>query len=432
MPNKSGGGRIFYGYWVLTACFIFNVVGSGCGPISFSFFVTALEKSFGWGRTEIMTAFTFLFVFSAVAAPISGKLVHVIGSRIVIAVGALFSAGGYLLVSQMSELWQYYIGYSLVGIGTAAIGPVVCSLIVSKWFVQRRGMAIGAMSMGAGTAGLIFTPLVIVYLLPHFGWSNTYLFLTGITAIVAVPLAALVVRTDPAEMGLLPDGKSPSRITGIDEIVTHQGMPFRSALSTRAFWMLVLAVLLISVHMGVMQSQIPHLEDLGFTSGIVASAMSIVAMMSVVGTVAFGWLSEKIPLKASSVLGILLIVFSVMVLLYVRIDSPVWLIWSYATLLGLGIGSWMTNTSLLASSHFGILAYGTIFGVFMAFQMLGAAISPIICGYFYDRTGSYEMAFITLLVIIALGIPSILAVNRPRPPSESAEKQGRLASVEVQ
>ena len=106
--------KIFYGYWILAACFLLNVISAGCGPISFSFFVTSLEKLHAWSRTEIMTAFTIFFICSAISAPFSGRLVHRYGGRTVVALGAASACIGYILLSQISGLWQYYLGYVFV------------------------------------------------------------------------------------------------------------------------------------------------------------------------------------------------------------------------------------------------------------------------------------------------------------------------------
>jgi MFS family permease len=416
MPVRPVTFRIFYGYWVLAACFLINVLSAGCGPISFSFFVTSLARSFDWSRTEIMTGFTIFFVCSAIGGPLSGRMVHRYGGRRAIALGGLLSCLGYILISQMNDLWQYYAGYSLIGFGVSATGPVITSLIISNWFISHRGVAIGAMSMGAGTSGLIFTPLVIVYLIPNLGWSNSYLVFAVITALVAIPLAVLVIRTTPAEKGLLPDGEIRSESFAAGEVKTHatDDLPFKKALSTWTFWLLAAAILFVSVHMGVMQNQIPHMEDLGFSPGILTSTMSIVAVLSALGPLIFGWLCDRIRVKTAGILAVLLLVTGIVMLLFITINSAAWFIWLYAAILGLGIGGWMAVMSLLTSSNFGLVAYGTIYGVLNVFHSTGGAVAPIFSGYFYDSTGSYAPAFITMLIIITLGIPFILALRRPR------------------
>jgi MFS family permease len=405
--------RIFYGYWVLLASFLLTIISAGCGPVSFSFFVTSLETAFNWSRTEIMTGFTVFFICGAISSPLFGRLVHQYGARKVVSLGTLLPCIGFVMLSQMNNLWHFYIGYILIGFGVAAMGPVITTLIVSNWFIRRRGAAIGALSMGVGIAGMIFTPLVIIYLLPNLGWSSTYLTFAAITGGLAIPLAILVIRTEPADMGLLPDGQDASKIEGIDETIASEGLPFKSALGTTAFWLLAAAILFQSVHMGVIQNQVPHLEDLGFSSGIVASAMSIVAIVSTIGNIIFGWLCDKIKVKIAAVLTIGLVIIGIILLITIKISSPAWLIWAYATILGLGMGGMMPYTSLLVSTNFGLYSYGTIFGALSTFHMVGAGTAPIVYGYLFDRVGSYQWAFIVTAILIALAIPVILAIRRP-------------------
>jgi MFS family permease len=408
--------RIFYGYWVLAACFVMNILSAGCGPISFSFFVTSLEKSLEWSRTEIMTAFTIFFICSAISGPFAGRLVHHYGARKVISIGILVACSGYALLSQTSQHWHFYIGYALVGIAVASTGPVITTLVISNWFIRRRGMAIGALSTGPGTAGLLFTPLVIIYLLPNLGWSNTYLIYAAVSGVIGIPLAALVIRTGPADMKLLADGKATFESAGIntDTAITTRGVSFGNAVTTQAFWLVGFAILFVSTHMGVMQSQVPHLEDLGFSPGIVASTMSIVAVTSAMGPLLFGWLSDRIKVKSTAIISIALITISIVILVQVTASTPSWFIWIYAVLLGLGVGGWMPTMSLLTSTNFGLLAYGTIYGALNAFQSIGAAIAPIFSGYFYDTRGTFELAFILTAVLVALGIPVIVAIRRPK------------------
>ena len=406
--------RIFYGYWVLLACFLLSVISAGCGLISFSLFVTSLQTAFYWSRTEIMTGFTVLVICAGISSPVIGHLVHRYGARKIVSLGVLSPYIGFILLSQMNELWQFYIGYILIGFGFATMGPVIGTLIVSNWFIRRRGMAIGAMLMGAGTAGIIFIPLVLVYLLPNLGWSNTYLTFAVITGGVAIPLAALVIRTKPADMGLLPDGRDASKIDGIDETRATEGLPFKNALTTQAFWLQAVAILFLSSHMGIVQNQVPHFEDLGFAAGIVASAMSIVSIVSTIGNLVFGWLYDLIKIKIVAMLSLILLVLGIIVLISIKSSSPAWLIWTYATILGLGLGGMMPCISLLTSTNFGLLSYGTIFGALNFFHLVGAGTAPIVYGYLFDRVGSYQWAFIGTAIIIALSIPAILAIRRPK------------------
>ena len=250
----------------------------------------------------------------------------------------------------------------------------------------------------------------------NHGWSVAYIVFAAITGGLAIPVALLVVRTQPADVGLLPDGKEALVTTGLTEAGTPatEGLTLKGALATQAFWLLAAAILLLHSHMGVMQNQIPHLEDLGFSAGIVASAMSIVAVMSALGTLIFGWLCDKIPVKGASVVSQVLVVLSIVLLIYINESSPPWLIWTYTTILGLGIGGGMPTMSILTSTNFGLIAYGTIYGTLSIFQSTGAAVGPILAGYTYDTRNTYHWAFIIIAILVGLSIPLILAIRRPK------------------
>jgi MFS family permease len=417
--------KIFYGYWVLAACYLLTFLTAGCGPISFSFFITSLEKSLGWSRTEIMTAFTFFFICTAVGAPFAGRMVHHYGARKVVSLGCSIACIGFIILSQTSNLWQFYLGYSLIGLGFASTGQVITTLVVSNWFVRHRGMAVGALSMGPGTAGLLFTPLVIMYLIPNLGWSNTYLIYAVITGGLGIPLAALVLRTTPADMGQLPDGKVSTKITDIDPgVPASEGVSFKQAVTILPFWLVGFAVLFVSTHMGIMQSLIPHLEDLDFSAGIAASAMSIVATTSALGPLAFGWLSDKIKVKPTAIIAVSLLTIGTIILLQIKSGTSPWIIWIFAVILGTGVGGWMPSMSLLTSTNFGLLAYGTIFGVLNAFQCLGSAAAPVFMGYVYDTRGTFNLAFIIIAILVALGIPTILAIQRQKTTPKKVSDKG--------
>jgi MFS family permease len=407
--------RIFYGYWIIVCCFILTILMAGCGMLSFSFFVTSLESDLGWSRTQIMAAMTILLLATAFSAPFAGRLIQRYGGRAVVITGILFTCGGFVLLSQMSSLWHYYIAYALIGVGFATMGPVTVSFIMSLWFKRRRGTAIGIASMGAGVSGLIFTPLVAVYLIPNFGWSNSYLIFAIIIACLAIPLSLLVLRTRPEDLGLLPDGAAaPEPNSSNDNKPTAaEGLPLKAALATPAFWLIAIAVMLIHTHLGVMQNQVPHFQDLGFSQGVVASTISIIAVVSILSMLIFGWLCDRIPAKIASVIGTAILAIGIAILITVDAESPSWMLWLFAAMLGLGIGSWLPSLSILTSSSFGLVAYGVIFGIISFFQSVGAAAGPLFAGYLYDSMGTYFWAFIIILGIVVLAIPLILAVRRP-------------------
>ena len=161
--------RIFYGYYLLAVTFLFLVLFNGSGVFAFSLFVRPLEASFGWGRGQVMAGFTVYYAMVGIASPIVGRFVDRYGARPVIPVGAVLTGLGFVLVSRMSDLYLFYLGYGRIGTGAAAMGPVPCSAVISNWFRRKRGTAVGVMSAGIGAGGVVVAPFIGL-MLSHFEW----------------------------------------------------------------------------------------------------------------------------------------------------------------------------------------------------------------------------------------------------------------------
>jgi MFS family permease len=420
--------KIFYGYWILAACFLFLAIGVGCSQVSFSFFIKPLQAAMGWSRTEIMAALTIYILLMGINGPLAGSLVDRYGARKVIPVGALLVATGFVLLSQMNGLKQYYLGYAFIGIGSTGIGPVTLTSLMSHWFIKRRGTAIGIMSTGMGIGGIIFAPFVAIYLIPHLGWSHAYLVLAAILGGLIIPLSLLVIKSKPTELGLSPDGMATYEIANVAEASTSaaEGLSLKMAVATPAFWLLAGSVILNHTHMGVSQSVVPHLGDIGFPVGIAASAISTTSIMSTAGMFFFGWLCDKIPVKIAYIIGLVLIVMGILVLVNIEAGSPVWMVWLYAVVFGFGVSSWMTTMSILTSTTFGLASYGAIFGMLSLFQNMGGSIGPLLAGYLYDSMNTYYWAFIIIMAMVVLAMPLVLAVRRPLVVSKSRSAASQL------
>lgn len=131
-PTPAKKPKIFYGYWIVVAAFFFSFVFSGCGFYAFSLFVKRLHTDFGWGRAEMNLTLTIFFLIGGMMAPLVGRLVDRYGVRGVMAVGALVAGLGFALISQMSELWHFYGGYIIVGLGMAGTGMTPTTTVISN------------------------------------------------------------------------------------------------------------------------------------------------------------------------------------------------------------------------------------------------------------------------------------------------------------
>jgi MFS family permease len=411
-------GRVFYGYWLVAATFMFMLLSYGCGSFVFSLFVNPLQSSFAWGRGHIMVGFTIFFVVQGLVSPLVGRLVDRHGPRRVIPLGALVMGLGFVLVSRTGSLLLFYASYVIIGIGSAGMGIVPCSAVVSNWFKRKRGIALGVMSAGLGAGGLVMAP-IMAQLLDSFDWRTAYLAMAIIIWVVSIPLSLALIRSKPSELGLHPDGDE-SGSEGMPSSASTdsdaQGLSLRHASKTAAIWLIGISFFVSGFsNTGALHAPVPFLEDIGFPTATAAAALGALGLGSAAGKIFFGWLCDHISPKRASAIGLTLQLGGILVLLTIRADSSQALIWAYALLLGFGVGSWLPTMSMLISRTFGLAYYGSVFGVIAFLESAGTAVGPLFAGLMYDATGTYYYAFVTFALLYAVAIPAILLVKRPAP-----------------
>ncbi len=409
--------KFFYGYWIVAATFVCAFMDSAAGYYAFSLFVKPLEAAFGWSRGEIMLGWTVRYLAVGLFSPFIGKLVDRYGARKIISVGAGIAGFGFIFLSQISNLLYFYIGWIIVGIAMSATGLIPATAVVSNWFTKRRGTALGVMGIGFGAGGVL-SPFIGGYLIPTFGWRASYVALAPLMWILS-PLALLVIKTRPAEMGLYPYGVEDSEATAEDTAKglppTAKGATLKMALATSTFWLIAVSFLLGSFgETGVTQSQVPYLEDIGFPAAIAATTLAVVGIWSSIGKLIFGWLCDRIPPKYARAIGLGALAAATGILINVRPTSHPALLWIYASIKGFGAGSWLPPMSMLVSTTFGLASYGAIIGMIALAQSIGNGTGPLFAAYLHDIMGSYYWSFNIIIALLVLSIITIVAVRRPK------------------
>ena len=187
------------------------------------------------------------------------------------------------------------------------------------------------------------------------------------------------------------------------------------ALATSAFWLIAVSFLFMHFSAdGIMQSQVPHLQDIGFPIPIAAGILGGVGLASAVGKFGFGWLCDQIPAKYAFAISLGLQIGAIIILMSIESESPLAVLWLYAIVMGLGASGWLPTMSMLTSTHFGLASYGAIFGAVAFFQSIGASTSPLMAGYMYDVMNTYYWAFIIFLALYVVALLVILVLRRPK------------------
>ena len=203
--QKEKNAAIFYGVWIVIAGFVLLFLFAGAGFYSFSIFIKPFEETFGWSRAAVSLAMSIYMMIQGICGPFVGYLTDKYGPKRVMTAFAAGAGAAFILVSFTHALWFFYLSYALLSITTTGIGFIPVSRLLTRWFVRRRGTAIGLTMVGISAGGLVMSPLVGM-LNTYYSWRVSYVFLGLLVWILAVPATLFVMKSGPAEMGLQPDG----------------------------------------------------------------------------------------------------------------------------------------------------------------------------------------------------------------------------------
>jgi MFS family permease len=323
----------------------------------------------------------------------------------------IFGMGLMSLYFLTASLWHYYAISLFMAVGGSGTTPVSYSKVISRWFDQKRGLALGLAMAGSGLGAFIMPPLAQA-LITTVGWRQAYVFLGLLAVGVTVPVVGLFLKEAPQMMGLLPDGEMVAQAGTTKQGGQESGMKSREAWHTGAFWLMLSAFFLMSVSFhGYIIHLAPLLTDRGASAQSAALAMSLGAMGGVLGRAGAGYLLDRFFAP------------SVAICFFCGFALGIFLLWSgavgglafvAAVLVGLGLGAEMDILPYLVSRYFGLRAFGEIYSYAFAAFTLGAVIGPLLMGVSFDSTGSYSpvLGGFVVATLMAAGLMTQLGPYR--------------------
>jgi len=403
--NNKNKPRLFYGHIIVAASFAIQWICVGT-MFTYGIFFKHLANDFGWSRATISGASSLAFVFGGLIGIIAGRLNDRFGPKIIIAVSGISLGLGYLLMSQLQTPWQLYLFYGIiVGIGFSGHDVVTLSTI-ARWFVRRRGMMTGITKVGTG-AGQLIMPLIATVLIAGFGWRTSYVII-GWAVIALYIILSQFMRRDPQQMGLLPDGETDASTWASES--TEQGLSLGEVIRTRQFWTICLAyftviycLLTVIIHI------VPHATDMGITETKAAGILSVIGAISMAGRLVIGTASDKIGGKRTMTICFCILIACT---LWLQIASEMWMLYLFAVVYGFAHGGFYTLISPLIAHQFGTKAHGAIFSIVYFAGTVGGAIGPLLAGYIFDISQSYQPAF---WILTGLSLTGLLVISTLKP-----------------
>ncbi|MBS3789667.1 MAG: MFS transporter [Candidatus Thermoplasmatota archaeon] len=377
MDEENKVHDIYYGWFIVSAAFVALLVLS-IRSYGFGVFIDPLTADFGWARAPLTLVFSISLLVTSLFGILSGRLSDTYGVKKVMAAGTILVSAGFLLSSQIQNLYHLYMTYFIIGVGASTI-YIPAATTVTRWFDKKRGLAVG-ISVAAIAIGMASFPPILERSINAFGWRSTFI-LVGVFALIALSFSTILMKRSPRSG----EGKE-------DDSRDEKSYTLKEALKTRYFWIIYFMFLMaqfsamtITVHI------VPYSTDVGLSSFYAAATLTAVGLANIFGRVLGGWTSDKLGV----IKGVaIFFVFQSLAIFTLPFFSSLFAIYAVALLFGLAYGGWVMIYPVITSRLFGTKNSGAILGALGTVAGVGGALGPYVAGYLYDLTGLYDLAFL--------------------------------------
>jgi MFS family permease len=407
----------FYGWVIVGLGFFSAFFGIGLTWAA-SLFAVPMREDLGWGNSALFFAISVRGWMSILVLPVIGEHMdrrH--GVRVLALIGGLLNVVSLALVATVDQRWQFIVLFGIMG-GIAQACQTGISVVIPKWFIRQRGFAISLSTVGGGLAAFILPPL-LTDLNDSVGWRGGWLVIAGAALAFSV-LPVTILRRQPEDVGLLPDGDSVPTATTTATPLREETFSFtrRQAIRTRTFW-----ILLVGVSLGAMASNgIPSslaniFVDRGLDFDTAATALVAYGLASMLAKVVWGWIANRMHLQKVLLLltGYGALAIPSILIVPNSVGEPAL---AYGFITGMYIGAYVPLHGLVWATYFGRLHLGAINGVGRPFSSALMSGGPFILAATRDLTGSFTAGILLTGWAISMAFLCLYVVRPPRLPSQ--------------
>jgi len=367
---------------------------------SFGIFLKPVTTQFGWDRGAFSAAISVTMLVAGSIGIFMGRLSDKYGPRLPATVGGILAGTGFLLMSQISALWQVYLIFGcLIAVGGAGCVIPITSTI-PRWFAARRGIATGLTWTGMALGGII-GPMLVQSLISGHGWRLAYV-VVGLINLVLTPILAQLLRRDPEQIGLRPYGESQAG-PGVGHAERPEAsLSLGQAIRTRRFWILgSLLPCTFFVHQVMMSHLAPHAIDIKLAPATAAGIISLLGATNLVGRNLSGLVSDRIGARLYLTACLFVMTLSLVWLLFA---TDTWMLFMFAVVYGVAQGGIPISHTLITGDVFGLRYLGTIMASTMVLGSIGGSFGPPLAGSIFDSSSSYDLAFIICVLLSTLAL----------------------------
>jgi MFS family permease len=366
---------IFFGWWIVLACFFIAVYVGGACFFGFTAFFEPIVDEFGWSYTQVSVAFSLRGLEMGILAPIIGFLVDRFGSRKLTFSGVLVGGSALILLGLTKSVLMFYSAFFLLGLGAGGCTSTVLMTAVAQWFRKNVGKAMGIVACGFGFGGILI-PL-IVWLIDLQGWRTALIILgLGLWAL-GIPLS-LMIRDKPELYGYLPDGEAPMGGIADHSAPEMEGGDFREALKDRNFWKIALGdAIRMMITAAIITHVMPYLSSIGVSRSRAALVATSIPLLSIIGRFGFGWLSDIFDKRC--VLAVAYCLLGLGIFAFSSLHTE-WLLIPFLLLFPPAFGGCISLRGAIVREYFGRSSFGRLLGIILGMAAIGGIIGPTAAG----------------------------------------------------
>jgi MFS family permease len=404
MNKASIFSRNFSYGWVTVGASALLLLGSYGAMLSFGVFLKPLTEDFGWTRAMTSGAMSTVMGVSGLVGIMMGRLTDRYGARIPLAVGTLIGGLAYLLMSQTSSIWQLYL-YLGVGQGIcvgSCYAPI--STTVSRWFVEKRALALGITLLGITIGQMLLSPLSTHVITTH-SWHSAYMMLAVIVWVTAIPAVILLGRAPQPASSSSAEGKA-------GKPTPSRQWSAREAAKTAPFWMLMITGFVLSAGSYFVSAHIvAYATDIGISATTAALILTVMGIGGIAGTLLAWSITVKLGNRGAFIL--LLAIQALVLFLLIWIKS-LWLLFALVLIFGFGFSAAVPVRTAMVPQFFGTRSMGMLMGLASFAWSVGGIAGPVLAGYTFDLSHNYDMAFLVGGLILIIGMLAIYFLDGRR------------------
>lgn len=392
--------KIFYGWWVVLGCVLITTTMVPPIMALSNKFLIQVTTDMGISRSAFTLANTILQGLGIFISPFVSKKLATGNMKKIQSISVIGFAVSYASYALAQSAFHLYISAFFVGIFFLNSTMIPVSMMVTNWFVKKRGLAMSIAMAGIGLGGTIFSPLLTI-LLNNYGWRKTYVIMALIILVVALPTSLFILKKRPEDMGLKPYGADEQQAAAkkVQKVIPSITLSVKDSRKHLFFWLLLVGMLANGlINTGSLGHFPPAMEEL-HGAALQATIISMYSMIGIGGKLLLGWLNDKFGIVVSTGFGCAMFGLS---FIFMLMGENVNMLYMMAIVFGLGNGIGTVMPPLITSDVFGAEKYGEAYGIANSVTQIGLSFGSLMVAGMYDMNQSYQSAWILLLVLTAV------------------------------